>query len=154
MLLVLLHDSICLDIPYSGREGPEFVWSPWHVCMWLKCRNMKCVSGGVYSLQWRHNGRDGVSNHQPYDCLLNSLFRRRSKKISKLCITGLCEGNSPVTGEFPAQWASNAENVSIWWHHHVSWLKRKSPRYGLNVLRPCLSFLTLSLWIAVLWYCR
>ena len=28
-------------------------------------------------------------------------------------------GNSPVTGEFPAQRASNAENVSIWWCHHV-----------------------------------
>ena len=26
-------------------------------------------------LQWRHNGRDGVSNHQPHDCLLNRLFR-------------------------------------------------------------------------------
>ena len=45
--------------------------------------------------------------------------RRRSKKTSKLCVTGLCEGNSPVTGEFPAQRASNAENVSIWWRHHV-----------------------------------
>ena len=30
----------------------------------------------------------------------------------------LCEGNSPVTGEFPAQMASNAENISIWWRHH------------------------------------
>ena len=30
----------------------------------------------------------------------------------------LCEGNSPVTGELPAQMANNAENVSIWWHHH------------------------------------
>ena len=29
-----------------------------------------------------------------------------------------CAGNSPVTGEFPAQNASNAENVSIWWRHH------------------------------------
>ena len=38
--------------------------------------------------------------------------------MSKLHITGLCEGNSPVTGEFPAQRASNAENVSIWWRHH------------------------------------
>ena len=45
----------------------------------------------------------GVSNHQPHDCLHNRLFRRRSKKISKLCVTGLCAGNSPVTGEFPAQ---------------------------------------------------
>ena len=31
----------------------------------------------------------------------------------------ICAGNSPVTGEFPAQMASNAENVSIWWRHHV-----------------------------------
>ena len=23
-----------------------------------------------------------------------------------------------ITGEFPAQRASNAENVSIWWRHH------------------------------------
>ena len=35
-------------------------------------------------LQWRHNGRDGVSNHQLHDCLLNRLFRRRSKKTPKL----------------------------------------------------------------------
>ena len=28
-------------------------------------------------------------------------------------------GNSPGTGEFPAQMASYAENVSIWWRHHV-----------------------------------
>ena len=70
------------------------------------------------SLEWRHNERDGVSNHQPHDCLLNRLFSRRSKKISKLRVTGLCAGNSPVTDEFPAQMASNAENVSIWWRHH------------------------------------
>ena len=43
-----------------------------------------------------------------------------SKKTSKLRATGLCVGNSPVTGEFPAQMASNMENVSIWWHHHVT----------------------------------
>ena len=70
------------------------------------------------SLQWRHNGRDSVSNHQPHDCLLNRLFRRRSKKTLNLRVTGLCAGNSPETGEFPAQMASNAENVSIWWRHH------------------------------------
>ena len=48
----------------------------------------------------------------------NRLFRRRSKKTWKLYVTGLCEGNSPVIREFPAQMASNAENVSIWWRHH------------------------------------
>ena len=73
----------------------------------------------IKSLQWRHNERDGVSNHTPHDCSLNRLFRRRSKKASKLRVTGLCADNSPVTGEFPAQRASNAENISIWWRHHV-----------------------------------
>ena len=74
------------------------------------------------ALQWRHYGRDGVSNHQPHDCLLNRLFRRRSKKTPKLRVTDLCEGNSSVTGEFLAQRASYAENVLIWWRHrgHVS----------------------------------
>ena len=71
-------------------------------------------------LRWRHNGHDGVSNHQPHHCLLNRLFGCRSKQTLKLRVTGLCAGNSLVTGEFPAQRASNAENVSIWWRHHVN----------------------------------
>ena len=52
-------------------------------------------------------------------CLLNRLFRRWSKKTSKLRVTGLCEGNPRVTDGFPSQKASNAENVSIWWRHHA-----------------------------------
>ena len=62
--------------------------------------------------------RDGVSNDHSHHCLLSGLFRRRSKETSKLRITGLCARNSPVTGEFPAQMASNAENDFIWWRHH------------------------------------
>ena len=71
------------------------------------------------SLQWRHKEHDIVSNHQPHDCSLNRLFRRRSKKTSKLRDIGLCEGNSPVAGEFLALRASNVENISIWWRHHA-----------------------------------
>ena len=71
------------------------------------------------SLQWRHYGCDGVSHYQPHKCLPNRLFRRRSKAISKLLFTGLCEGNLQVKGEFPAQMACNAENASILWRHHV-----------------------------------
>ena len=70
-------------------------------------------------LQWRRNGRDGVSNDQPHHCLLNRIFRSKSKETSKLRVTGLYAGNSPVTGEFPTQRASNAENVSIRWRHHA-----------------------------------
>ena len=49
------------------------------------------------TVQWRHNGRNGVSNHQPHDCLLNRVFRRRSKKTPKFRFNGLCARNSPVT---------------------------------------------------------
>ena len=80
-------------------------------------------------LRWRHNGCDSISNHQPHDCLLNRLFRRRSKKTPKLRVTGLCVGNSPGTGELPAQRASNAEKCShlmtsscLQHSFHVPWL--------------------------------
>ena len=67
------------------------------------------------TLQWRQNEHDGVLNHRRLHWLLNCWFKWRSKKPSKLRITGLCVGNWPATGEFPAQ---NTENFSIWWRHH------------------------------------
>ena len=72
----------------------------------------------VRTLQWRHNERDGFSNHQTHDCLLICLVWRRSKKTSKPRVTGLCAGNSQATDEFPLQMPSDAENVSIWWRRH------------------------------------
>ena len=87
------------------------------------------------TLRWRHNGRDRVSDHQPHDCLLNRLFRRRSKITSKLRITSLSVGNSPGTGEFPAQMASYAENVSIWWRHHEIWLVKSCLTFAVWVTR-------------------
>ena len=61
--------------------------------------------------------------------IANHLFRRRSKKISKLRVTGLCAWNSPGSGEFPAQMASNAENVSIWWRHR-EWQNQPVPNHN------------------------
>ena len=92
-----------LEFPLCLPNIPNF-WPVVYVCQ--------------HTLRWRHNDHAGVSNHQPHGCLLNRLFRRKSKKTSKLRVTGLCAGNSPGTGEFPAQMASYAENVSIWWRHH------------------------------------
>ena len=63
---------------------------PWLIEAWW------CIS-----LQWCHKERDGVSNHRRPDCWINRLFRGRSKKTSKPRVTGLCEGNSPVTGGSP-----------------------------------------------------
>ena len=47
----------------------------------------------------------------------SSVYSGEDKKAPKLCTTGLCAGNSPVTGAFPAEMARNAESVSIWWRH-------------------------------------
>ena len=97
----------------------------------IKCNNNNCgalVSSWRFTLQWRHNGRDGVSNHWPRHRLHSHLFRHRSTKTSKLRVTGLCVGNSSAIGEFTAQMVSDAENVSIWWRHHDRCLQ------GLTVL--------------------
>ena len=67
--------------------------------------SLKCIWLGVLqaTLQWHHNERDGVSNHQPHGFLLNRLFKRRSEETSKLLVTGLYAGNSLLTVAFPAQ---------------------------------------------------
>ena len=57
---------------------------------------------GTVTLQWRHNEHDGVSNHWRLECLVNRLFRRRSKKTSKLRVTGRWPANSPHKG--PVTW--------------------------------------------------
>ena len=103
------------------------------------------------SLQWRHNEQESVSNHQPHNCLLNCLFRPGSNKTSKLRVTGLCVGNSPGTGEFPAEMASNAEMFpfddvimfncfivdGLPWCHHASgiYLVNKS-QCAIHGIRP------------------
>ena len=45
--------------------------------------------------------------------IYSTVYSGRSKKTSRFRVTGLCAGNSPVTGEFPAQRASNVDNISI-----------------------------------------
>ena len=83
------------------RQSKTTHWKPW----WWQNRS-KAWDGN--SLQWRHNGRNGVSNHQHRDCLLSRLIRPRSKKTPKLRITGLCAGNSPATGDW------------VWYSHPIS----------------------------------
>ena len=94
------HASGCqVDITSSDskcRPGiPELTWYSDFAPGMILTVNIKLYGTEVRSLHWRHNGHDGVSNHQPHDCLLNRLFRRRSKKASKPRVTGLCVGNSP-----------------------------------------------------------
>ena len=77
---------------HLSASGPPIYGYPSIYLLWRK------------PLQWRHNGRDGISNHQPHDCFLNRLFIHRSKKTTKLSVTGLCARNSPEAGEFPHKW--------------------------------------------------
>ena len=62
---------------------------PWDMFMCWLCAEL------AITLRWRHNDHDSVSNHQPNGCLLNRLFRHRSKETSKFRVIGLCVGNSP-----------------------------------------------------------
>ena len=113
VICFLSINAMTLDMSFIVAILTNIVWLLFPVCYswghgWNQAIPLRC----------RHNERDGVSNHQPHHCLLNCWFRRRSKKTANLRVTGLCVGNSPVTGEFSAQKAGNAENVSIWWRHH------------------------------------
>ena len=101
--------SICCPNPERSMKN---IWN--HVKLGTLIININ-----LSPLQWHNNEHDGISNHWRLDCLLNRLFRRRSKKTSKLHVTCLCKGNSSVTSEFTSQRVSNMENVSIIGCHHV-----------------------------------
>ena len=69
--------------------------SQWHSTPFLPNEHAISNVSVICTLHWRHNEPDGVSNHQPRYCLLNCLFRCRTKKTPKLRVTGLCAENSP-----------------------------------------------------------
>ena len=100
--------EIASDLMSYGRVSKSYVWdsnSPYVIRMRKRLRDFVLISvdrerpafifiGNPYivksleSLQWRHNGHDGVSNHQPHGCLLNRFFKAQTKKTSKLSVTG------------------------------------------------------------------
>ena len=74
-------------------------------CHMLRLMVSKSQLKRVSTLLWRHAVRNGASNHQPHDFLLNHSFRRRSKKASKLRVTGLCVWGIPWwPGNSPHKW--------------------------------------------------
>ena len=89
----------------------------------------------IWTLLWHHNELAGVSNHQPRDCLFNVYSRAdQTKNIKAPRHWPFC-GEFTGTGEFPAQRASNAANVSIWWRHHENDHYTMSPFcWSLNVV--------------------
>ena len=77
-------------------------------------KHCRCVLDGIY-IALIASSITVTSLTIVYSTIYSDAEQRKHKKLR---VTGLCAGNSPETGEFPAQTASNAENVSIWWRHH------------------------------------
>ena len=120
----LLSGHITLRLPQSPRSKSAEFGGIWFnhsttVASDLRHRDVHVTS---VSQQWQHNERDGVSNNRRLDYLLKRLFMHKSKKTRNLRVTSLCERNPPVISGFRSQRANNAENVSIWWRHHVMYL--------------------------------
>ena len=121
----LIRHRAHYDVTVMNFQQPIVLKSYGIVSSLVLCCLSCVVSAGPFPhiqltqliLQWRHDEGDRVSNDRRLNGLFNRLFGCRSKKISKLCVTGLCEGSSPVAGEF-SQRASNAEHVYFWWCHH------------------------------------
>ena len=95
-LCTYLHDTMfCNDCMRMLKSAATAISIGFCVLIAFLASSHVLLAQSGESLHWRHNDHDGVSNHQPHGCLLNRLFRRRSKKTLKLRVTGLCAGNSP-----------------------------------------------------------
>ena len=114
---------LTLRLRWTGVISPSTLYP-------IQCWLMTHGTESNRTLPWRHNGRDSVSNHQPHHCLLNCLFGRRSKKTSKLRVTGLCVGNSPGPVNSPHKWPvtrkmfpfddviMNSLKIKLQWRHN------------------------------------
>ena len=85
---------------------------------------------------WRHNGRDGISNHQPHDCLLNRLFRRRSRKH---------QSSAPLAfGRWTHRWPVNSP-------HKWPVTRKIFPIYDV-IMRGWSTHIAKTCWSTSIWY--
>ena len=113
---IYLLDCTFLNVMYKGTT----LHTSWAT------DNARCITKLVWDLpSWYPLFRF------PFQCrthikLWNDVIMHLKSPASRLftqpfiqvAVSGHCAGNSLVTGEFPAQKASNVENVSIRWRHH------------------------------------
>ena len=102
-LTFTVHNQVLVEVLL---EPTEPCWKATKQARW-PIDTRKLIHDVPFSLQWRNQ----------ITCIAivcSTVCSGRSKKASKLCVTGLCEGNLPETDAFPSQRANNAENVSIW----------------------------------------
>ena len=87
-----LMENIYIDDPVMSimdsltRQGIRL----WYLCACSLITYLyRVIEMKHWSLQWRHDERDGVLNHRRLHWLLNRFSRRRSKKTSKIRVTDL-----------------------------------------------------------------
>ena len=105
-----------IDFPISIRLTSLALWQS-NVCPSASKATLMNMDKYFMWIHYERLRNHNKAKHNKTVCIFLGIYCR-SKKTSMLRVTGPCAGNSPVTGEFPAQRASNEENVSIWWHHH------------------------------------
>ena len=113
-LVLCLHFEVTQDthgLPSCGSYPVSFV-----TLLEISDRGISsvhCTTHSHSTLDWRHNGHDGVSNHRRLDCLFKRLLRRRSNETSKPRVTDLCEGKSPGTVNSQRKWPVTRKIVSF-----------------------------------------
>ena len=158
--IIVYHGTIY--VPQTG-DYAYVIQIPFSIALrhgnWTWCYKM--------ALHWRHNDHDGVSNHQPHDCLPNGLFRHKSKKTSKLRVTGLCVGNSPGPVNSPHKGPVTRkmfpfDDVIMVWHQ--SWEEQECWEMKMINFDNCGRYLvclgnnninpTKYVWFVRIWYCN
>ena len=127
--LIWLHMRISIGVP--GLSGCKMRNRKFIVVTWRLWWSAFAAADIFMKLSFRFRSHyddvimSGMAPQISFIIVYQTVYsRRRSKITSKLRVTGRA-GNSPVTGEFLAQRASNTENVSIWWRHHDLYLSSK-----------------------------
>ena len=104
-----VYDTYCTDVSETDTHLPDDVLPSY--LLWEYRIEL--------AVQWRHNGHDSVSNHQPHDRLLNRLFRRRSKKMSNSASLAFVRGIHRRPVNSPHKWpVTRKTSVSIGRRHH------------------------------------
>ena len=117
-----LHDFLSSGLTQIYRNKNIYHFHLQDVMIWLWCTRAWCLVV-CHICRFDHYGdvimAAMASQITSLTIICSNVYSGADQREhQKLRVTGLCAGNSPMTGEFPAQRASKSENVSIWWRHH------------------------------------
>ena len=111
--------ALLVHLSNTSRE-----WCMSNISTLSRVLNVSISSMCCSTLQWPHNERIGVSNHQPHDCLLNRLFKAQIKVNIK------APRHWPLCVEFTGE--INMCEINL---KHLSQLLRKWTAQGLACVR-------------------